>query len=151
MLLKRLIVDTVVISNIPKLKELLELAKKYKYEIYITQRVQEEYQKIRGRPTLPTKIILISPNSADNNLIEKLLKRTLGKNAVTDWKKGRYVGNLGEIESIAIAKRLNAIFVSDDLKACILARVVLKGYDKAMSVIDMIKWIKKKCEKKDIS
>jgi hypothetical protein len=106
-----IVLDAMVVSNYKLLDEIHALSEKIGWRLCTSPAVKQELDK--GAITVPP-IEVIPIEEKDKKEIEKIIKHSsMGKDAITKWKRGILIKNLGEIECIVIAKKLKAIFVSE--------------------------------------
>jgi len=123
------------VSNRRGLGRLLELARRRGTRLVIAPEVMRELERAGIR--VPDGFEEASLVDEDEDLIERLLRRTLGKDAVDRWKRRKRVHGLGEVQSIALAERLHAALLTDDTKARRVAQAVL-GRGRAFSLAEFL-------------
>ena len=140
--MRKVVVDAMIVSNQKKISYLNEICIKSRLELCTAPAVDKELK--RAAIIQPEFVKILSLEKGDNNLIKRLLRRasTGKKDIITLWKKGRLVPQQGEIECMVIAKRLSAIFITDDSSARRLAGRIV-GWDNVYSTDEFTRQFKR--------
>lgn len=135
--------DAMVITSRARFDELVNAATSDGREVWIAPAVRDE---IRGvRKELPDGVRTCSSLTArEQTEVEKLLPRvsSRGREILKDLRKGVYIGGLGEVQSMVIAKTLGGIFVSGDGPARNLAAVYLGSRERVLSTEEALRLLR---------
>lgn len=125
------ILDAQILSNRRLLERLTALSRAAGWTLGASPAVLKELR--RGRIPAPAGIGTHRLSEEDAVEVARLLRRTLRHpDIVQRWRRTGFVEQLGEIETMVLARRLGAVIVTDDSNAHLVATAFV-GPDRVMS------------------